>query len=70
MSDDAIIIVRDVMVRRNRAVITAERIERLGLWHIVGRVDDELHDVSAGDSGEEIEEIADRMLSEIDEEYH
>jgi hypothetical protein len=71
LADDALVTVRDEMLRGYRVVITAERIQRLEAWLVVARVsyDDvegELHGARPSDFPEE---TAAKMLAEIDEEY-
>jgi porphobilinogen deaminase len=67
--DDAIIVLRDVMRRRRQITVTAERNDPQRTWHVVGRVDGALHDTAQSDDPEG-DGTADRMLAEIDREFH
>ncbi|MGO8916057.1 MAG: hypothetical protein ACLQJR_09130 [Stellaceae bacterium] len=66
VADDAVVVVRDVMIRGHRVIVTAERIARLKAWLVIGRVDGELHDAQLSDFPEQ---DADEILAGIDREY-
>ncbi len=67
MADDAVVIVRDRKIRGYKVLVTAERIRRNEGWLVVARVDGALHDAWLSDSPEQ---QAERMLAEIDGEFH
>ena len=67
MADDDIVIVRDREIRGRKVLVTAERIRRNEGWLVVARVNGALHDAWLSDAPEQ---QAERMLAEIDGEFH